>query len=747
VTENKDDITKAHLILSKGAIVGHYAIIDKIGSGGMGEVYLGEDEKLNRRVALKFLPAHMAQDKEIQVRFRREAQAVAKLDHPNIVTIYEVSEYNGRPFFSMQYVEGKTLQHYCTDATLPVGDIINIIIQISEGLSKAHKSGVIHRDIKSSNIIVDKDFRPKILDFGLATIQGTEMLTKAGSTLGTIAYMSPEQAQGLDIDQRTDIFSLGVIFYELLAGRVPFKRDNDPATLNAIIYDEPEPIARYKSNIPVDIQRIISRCLAKNPNERYQTAGDLSSDLRFVNSEIISGSSNSAIRKMDSRPSMAVLPFTNMSADADNEYFSDGLTEELLNVLAKNPELKVTGRTSSFAFKGKQEDLRGIGQKLGVATILEGSVRKSGNRVRITAQLVNTTDGFHLWTGTYDRVLEDIFEVQDDIASAVAKELHVTLLGEKKDPHTINPESYALVLRAQQSTLQISKSGINVAIDLFRKAIDIEPNNARAWAGIARAYAGKAAFGYGDTQEYYGHAKEAAAKALDMDDTIPEAYESIGWVKAFEFKLKEAGTALRKAYSLAPNNSRFVSSLSMFEGFFGNSKESIRLAKLAVELDPLNPESLLNYGKVLLWANQTDKSIDALNRAIELSPYMTSAYLNLAWAFILDGKFDEALAAVEKEKSDGYKDCGLTMAYFAKGQKEESDRVLANLLTHGEEWGAQFSVAYAFRNENDKAFEWLERSLELQDSGVLNVKVHPLYSNLHSDPRWPIFLKKAGLSE
>lgn len=745
MTEKKEDITKAHLILSKGAVVEHYTILEKIGSGGMGEVYLGEDEKLNRRVALKFLPTHMSQDKDIQIRFRREAQAVAKLDHPNIVTIYEVSEYNNRPFFSMQYVEGKTLHHYCQDEKLAVNDIINIIIQVSDGLSKAHNSGVIHRDIKSSNIIVDKDFRPKILDFGLATIQGTEMLTKAGSTLGTITYMSPEQAQGLDIDHRTDIFSLGVIFYELITGRVPFKRDNDPATLNAIINDEPEPLARYKSGLPEDIQRIVSRCLAKNPNERYQTAGDLSSELRFVNSGIISGSSNSAIRKVDTRPSIAVLPFTNMSADPENEYFSDGLTEELLNVLAKNPGLKVTGRTSSFAFKGKQEDLRGIGQKLGVATLLEGSVRKSGNRVRITAQLVNTTDGFHLWTETYNRVLEDIFEVQDDIASAVAKELHVTLLGNKIEPQAINPESYALVLRAQQSTLQISKSGINVAIDLFQKAIDIEPTNSRAWAGIARAYAAKAGFGYGNTQEYYGLSNEAAMKALSLDDTIPEVYESIGWIKVFEFKLEEANKAFRKAYSLAPNNSRIVSSLSLFEGFFGNSKESLRLSKLAVDLDPLNPEAHFNHGKVLLWSNQSDKSIDAFNHAIELSPNMTSAYLNLSWAFLAQGKLDEALLTVKKENSDGYRDCGLAMIYHAKGQKEESDRSLVNLLAHGEEWGAQLAVVHAFRNEPDKAFEWLETSYNLQDSGILGIKVIPFYENLYHDPRWPIFLKKVGL--
>jgi serine/threonine protein kinase/Flp pilus assembly protein TadD len=744
VTENKEDITKAHVIFTKGTQVQHYEIIDKIGAGGMGEVYLCEDTKLNRRVALKFLPAHMSQDKDIQIRFRREAQAVAKLEHPNIVAIYEVSEFNGQPFFSMQYVEGEILNHYCQDEALSISKIISIVSQIAEGLGKAHDSGVIHRDIKSSNIIVNKELRPKILDFGLATVKGTEMLTKVGSTLGTIAYMSPEQAQGLDVDHRTDLFSLGVVFYELIAGRIPFKRDNDPATLNAIINDEPEPLARYKSDVSSDIQRIVSRCLAKNPNERYQSAVDLAADLRFVGNALNSSSSGSSIKKIDSRPSLAVLPFANMSADPENEYFSDGLTEELLNVLAKNPELKVTGRTSSFAFKGKQEDLRGIGQKLGVATLLEGSVRKSGNRIRITAQLVNTTDGFHLWTETYDRVLEDIFEVQDDIAAAVAKELQITLLGGKSESHNNNPESYALILRANHSTNQMSKSGFNVAIELFQRALDIDPNNAKAWGGIARAYALKAAFGYADVQEYYGKSKDAAQHALGLDDTLAEALEVIGWIAAFEYDLEQAENSFRKAYSLAPNNSRMVSSLSLFESMMGNFEESIRLSKLSLEIDPLNPEAYLNQGKIYLWSEKLDKAITSFNKAIEISPNMTSVYLNIGWVYILKGKYDDAVTSINREKLGGYQDCGLTMAYHSMGKKDESDKALARLLTHGNEWGAQFAAAYAFRNEKDKAFEWLERSVELQDSGVLNVYVFPLYKNLHNDSRWLPFLKKVG---
>ncbi|MDZ4724451.1 MAG: serine/threonine-protein kinase, partial [candidate division Zixibacteria bacterium] len=256
-SDGSDDVTRTHVPIGKGTAIGHYRIVDKIGAGGMGEVYLADDTRLERRVALKFLPAYMAQDNDLRVRFTREAQAAAKLDHPNIVTIHEVGEFNGRPFFAMQYIDGKTLSTYCHDEPLPVGKIINLIQQVADGLSRAHAGGVSHRDIKSANIIVDRELRPKILDFGLAAIKGSEMLTKAGSTLGTIAYMSPEQAQGREIDHRSDLFSLGIVLYELVAGRTPFKRNNDAATLHAIISEAPEPLARFKSDVPTELQRIV----------------------------------------------------------------------------------------------------------------------------------------------------------------------------------------------------------------------------------------------------------------------------------------------------------------------------------------------------------------------------------------------------------------------------------------------------------------------------------------------------------
>ncbi len=748
--EANDDKTQTHVVLSQGTMVGHYRIIEKIGAGGMGEVFLAEDTKLDRKVALKFLPSQIAQDADVRTRFTREAKAVAKLDHPNIVTIHEVGEFNGRPFFAMQYIKGKTLQHFCSEETLSVGKIVNLILQIAEGLSKAHAVGITHRDIKSANIIVDQELRLKILDFGLATVQGGDALTKAGSTLGTVAYMSPEQAKGSKVDHRSDLFSLGIVMYELMTGRTPFKRTNDTGTMHAIINENPEPLERYKSDVPPELQRIVTKCLTKNVNERYQSAADLAADLRVLEKTETSGGHETSGRVETIQPSIAVLPFANMSADSENEYFADGLTEELLNVLAKNPKLKVIGRTSSFAFKGKQEDLRDIGKKLGVGTILEGSVRKAGNRVRITVQLVKTSDGFHLWSETYDKVLEDIFAVQDEIAGAVAKALDVTLLGKSPEKRISNPESYALLLKGQQAMLKWNKESALQAIDLFQKAIDLEPESARAWAGIARVYMMQSSYGFEETQSAYVKAKDAALKALALDDKLAEAYEVMGLIRwRLELHFDEADSAFRKAYELAPSNTRMVSSLSAFLGSMGKFEESLSMSKLAVELDPLNPETHVNHGKILLHKGQFAEARVEIQKALELSPEMTSLYGNLGWTYLLQGKFDEALSATEKEKAPGYRYCVLAKVYHAMGEKQKSDEALEHLLSMPDKisWAYQIALVYSYRNERDHAFKWLEIARTSQDAGIPLAKVSPFFKNLHNDPRWPVFLKKMGFPE
>lgn len=749
MSEEIPDKTRINVAaLAPGGMVNHYRIVEKIGAGGMGEVFLAEDTKLERRVALKFLPSHVAQDADVRSRFTREAQSVAKLDHPNVITIHEVGEWEGRPYFAMQYIDGKTLQHHCRDNQLTAADVIKLVLPIAEGLGKAHSVGVIHRDIKSANIILDKELRPKILDFGLASIRGSEMITKAGSTLGTVAYMSPEQARGLEADQRSDLFSLGIVMYELVAGRTPFKSDNDVATMNKIINESPEPLARYKSEVPPELQRIVSKCLAKQPEERYQTAADLAADLRALSRLVEPGEHSTTARVATGKPSIAVLPFANMSADPENEYFSDGLTEELLNVLAKNPELKVTGRTSSFAFKGKHEDLRSIGQKLGVGTILEGSVRKAGNRARITAQLVNVADGFHLWSETYDRVLDDIFAVQDDIARAVSTAMHVTLVGVNEVAKIVNPESYSLILRAQQSAMQMTKESLKMAMELYKKAVEIDPDNARAWAGLSFVYGYRIAYGHGDYVAEHPLARAAAEEALALDDQLPDAHHAMYFVLgALELKINECIAEVRRAHELAPSNSTIVTSAALTELIIGNFDQAIQLSKTAIELDPLNPWARRELGRILTFAGHFEEAWATMTRALEMSPDMTTIHLGLSWIALLQGRYEEALNLIQKEKLAGYRYCGEAMVLHALGRHAESDEKLVLLQNEGEQWSFQIVCVYAYRGEVDKAFEWLERAYDIRDSGIPLTKTQPFLKPLHSDPRWLPFLKKIGLDD
>jgi len=747
MTDRDADRTLPSDLSSVDTVVAHYRILKKIGAGGMGEVFLAQDTKLDRRVALKFLPPSLTDDADLRTRFLREARAAAQLDHPNIVTIHEVGEFEGRPYIAMQYVAGRPLSDFSSGDSLPLTQAIRMMCGICEGLAKAHAAKITHRDIKPANILVGEDQRPVLLDFGLASLQGDEKLTRAGSAVGTVAYMSPEQAQGLDVDPRSDLFSCGIVLYELIAGRSPFRRENEAATLSAIVMTEPEPLARYKNDVPAELQRVVSKCLAKNPTERYQSAADLLADLRAIDRALAAGASSSS-RIAASQPSVAVLPFTNMSADPENEFFSDGLTEELLNVLAKNPGLKVTGRTSSFAFKGKQEDLRGIGQKLGVGALLEGSVRKAGNRLRITAQLVNANDGFHLWSQTYDRVLDDVFALQDEIAHSVAEALHVKLLGKREEPRAINPESYELLLRANRSAAQGSESSLAVSVDLYRRAIDLDPTSARAWAGLAWAYTYQAAFGHhgSETEGVRRDARHAAERALELDDQLPEAHDVMCWIfSAMEFRFAEGAAAARKAYALAPNQPRVLAHLALIEAIHGRFDEALRVSKRAIELDPLDPDVYMQRGRILFWGKRFLEAEETLRRLLELSPGQTSAHSLLSWSLLLQGKTAEALDVMQREESVGYRACGDAVLYHSLGRRQESDRALAKLIECGEQWSFQVACACAWRGEVDQAFESLEKCLAVHDTGLPITGVTPMLRNLHDDPRWKPLLEKIGL--
>ena len=528
-----NDRTQTHVVLSQGTMVGHYRIIEKIGAGGMGEAFLAEDTKLHRKVALKFLPTQYIADADFKTRFVREAEAMAKLNHPNIITIFEVSEFKSRPFFAMELVEGQSLRDLAKSKELSIDRIIELAIQVCDGLSAAHDKKIVHRDIKPSNIVIDAYGRPKILDFGLAAIQGAEHLTKTGSTLGTVQYMSPEQVQGQKVDHRSDLFSLGVVLYELISGRTPFEKDNESATLKAITQDNPEPLARYKADIPDELQRTVSKLLEKNPSLRYQHADGVVSDLKRMITPTQSSIAAVSIRRKKRWPlwlgagaiaallvisgylisdrlpigeksglvksdetvwenSIAVLPLRDFSSSQDQEYFSDGMTDAIIGKLSGIKNLQVISMTSVMRYKNTDRDLKKIGYDLQVNTILEGSIQLEGDRLRVRVQLINAADDAHLWSQTYDRQLESIFDIQDDISRAIVDAMRVELVSGDTIAiarrYTQNIEAFSFYMRGRHLWAKRTEGDIRKAIEYYQKAIELDSYYALAYSGLADAW-------------------------------------------------------------------------------------------------------------------------------------------------------------------------------------------------------------------------------------------------------------------
>jgi serine/threonine protein kinase/tetratricopeptide (TPR) repeat protein len=632
-----DDKTQAVTMLSKGTVVGHYLIVEKIGAGGMGEVYLAEDTELNRQVALKFLSSHLCQDADCRTRFKREAQAAAKLNHPNIVTIYEVSEFNGRPFFAMELVERQSLRELIKAKELPIERVIELAIQICEGLNKAHQAGIVHRDVKPANILIDADGRARILDFGLAAVQGSDHLTKTGSTLGTIGYMSPEQVRGEQVDHRTDIFSLGVVLYELITGRQPFKSDNDAATSRKITESETEPLARYKAGVSEELQRIVSKALAKDKVLRYQHADELLADLRHVAG--IALDSGVHIAKL---PMLAVLPFDNLGP-ADQEYFADGMTEEIIMQLAKQKELGVISRTSVMRYKGVRRDLREISAELGVDYVVEGSVlwaqSAGASRVRINAQLIKSSDDTHLWADRFDRNFEDIFLIHSDIAQRVANALSAALgRSESSIPPEIltkNIDAYDYYLRGLRFISRDRQTTLK-GIDMFEKATKLDPGFVRAHRELAGQHAILRFWNYDQSQERLGKAKDALEKVMLLAPNSLDAHVAQG--DYCYFGIRDYDRALEHyvaARQLEPGNKKLGYRIGLIKRRQGRLDEAISLQVEDVIFDPLNGLAQSELGTTFLLAKDYRKAEEHFRRAIILRPDIVSLHIRLAELLIV----------------------------------------------------------------------------------------------------------------
>lgn len=621
--------------------VAHYRIIRKLGEGGMGEVFLAQDTKLERQVALKFLPESLTKNPEARQRLIREAKAASKLNHPNIMTIYAVESVDDRDFIVMEYVDGHDLAAYLAEHSLSSDDKLRLAIQIAEGLGRAHAARVIHRDIKPSNVLVDADGRPRLLDFGLATFEGAARLTQDGSTVGTAAYMSPEQASGRDCDHRSDLFSFGVVLYEMLADRLPFQGAHNAALMYAIVNEDPQPLARYVTGISDDLQRVVSKCLEKLPNERYQSAADLVSDLRRLVRLNTSGGEKSQTAK---RKMVAVLPFDNLG-QVDDEYFADGVTEEIISRLAAVKEIGVISRTSVMQLKGTNKTIREIGSELGVDYVLEGTVRwgKSGqgaSRVRITPQLIRVNDDTHMWADRYDRLIEDIFEVQSDIAEKVTEQLNITLgEGERKAIEakpTENMDAYHAFRRGYEYIYNPDSTAenIQIAIQMFEQAVGLDTEYAQAHAYLCIGHANMYWYGWDLTPERVAKAKAALDRAIALAKNDPEtplaaANYRYHCLLDYDGALEECKRSIQRQPSFAVP--LFMSAMIMRRQ--GRFAEALDACQKALKLDPLRTLIVGETGSTALQMRRYDEAAGFYDRAIALAPDRLQAR---AWRSMLE---------------------------------------------------------------------------------------------------------------
>jgi serine/threonine protein kinase/tetratricopeptide (TPR) repeat protein len=743
-----------------GKNISHYRVNQKLGQGGMGEVYLAEDTRLNRKVALKFLPLQYVSDQDLKTRFKREAQAAAALNHPNIITIHEVSEYEGRPYIAMEYVEGGSLKDLIRADGMSVAQVTNLALQISEGLAKAHQAEIVHRDIKPQNILIDADGRPRICDFGLAKLKREVVLTQTGTTLGTIAYMSPEQARGEEVDQRADIWSLGVVIYEMLTGQRPFRGDHDQALIYAILNNRPESISGIRPDAPDLLAHIIEKAMAKSPDDRYQDTAEIASELGSLKTELDSQLTKTVEAERRMSPSIAVLPFANLSADKEQEYFCDGMAEDIINALTNVEGLHVVARTSAFAFKGKSQDIRKIGKELSVSSVLEGSVRKAENRVRITAQLINVADGYHIWSEKFDRDLADVFAIQDEISLAIVEKLKVKLLGNEKQKmlkrYTQNLEAYDLYLKGRYHWNRRSAQSLKKAVAHFEQVIQKDPEYALAYSGLADSYSMLEQVQVIKAKEAFPKARKLAKKALEIDETLAEAHTSLAYVLwAYDWDWVGSEREFRRAIELNPNYATAHHWLAIALIGLMRTAEAIQEIQKALELDPLSLIINTAAGFVYISSGQEEKAIRQAEKILDMDPTFGFAYLIVVSVNERRKKYGEAAKALLKlDAFLGFfsqrEVAALQEAYASSGWTgylRKRLEVAENKAEGGKVPCYHIASTYAQLDEADKAIEWLRRAFEDRDKELTSLQTDDTFKKLQPDPRFREIIKKIGFPE
>ncbi len=762
-------------------VANRYEIERELGQGGMGRVFVALDRKLGREVAMKML-APGAHSEEALRRFEQEARAAGALNHPNILAVHDIGTWQGEPYIVSELLEGETLGQRLRQGPLPLEEATNFALQLTQGLCAAHEKGVIHRDLKPENLFLTKEGRLKILDFGIAKLVAPMMLgtgetppspqprTETGAILGTVGYMSPEQMRGQPADRRSDVFSFGTILYEMLAGRSAFERDTAVETGSAILNDDPPPL---HADVPATLRRLVQRCLAKRPEDRYQSARELVDVLASAGVErprarrrILRWALGGAavlilvalavlgwrLRARGDGPgnSIAVLPFVNLSSDKENEYLSDGVTEEIINALANVDGVRVVARTSAFSFKGKNLDIRRIGDELNVATVLEGSVRREGNQLRVVAQLIGVADGYHLWSKTYDRELKNVFTVEDELSRAIVEQLRPRLIGVKTlvQQATSSSEAHNLYLQGRFFWNQRTREGLAKAEGLFQQALALDPGYALAHSGLSDCYLSTIAYGGAPAAQNTSLAAAEALKAVELDGSLAEAHSSLAMVKEAAYDWGGAEREHQRALALRPGHMQGHQWYGRQLWVRGRFAEAQAEAERARQLDPSS--FIVGHLIAALAFDQRDyrKAIEQARRTLELNPGFDLSRILLAEAYLQIGRLGEALAAIDEVNSPSAQLLAARAEVLAASGEKDAARALVEQVE--QRMGAippavALAGARLALGDQEAALAWLEKALAQGDQLLLRLKVNPMWDPLRAEPRFRALLRRMNL--